>query len=131
MQECQKCSISEGPPTKIKDVQFKDCHVRHKENVFILTLRKTPSTGKITNRHTVKHHVKTKPNRKLQTPSYSGRLESIWKWLHAIPFFTLVRWKQHEFFFYVLTMYSLRLRPCIPSWSLGQNFYSWIINPWK
>lgn len=77
MQECQKRSVSEGLPTKIKDVQFKDCRVRHKENVFILTLRRTPSAGKITNRHTVKHHVKTKPNRKLQTPSYSGRLESI------------------------------------------------------
>ena len=40
MQECQKCSMSEGPPTKINDVQFKDCRVRHKENVFILTLKK-------------------------------------------------------------------------------------------
>ena len=43
MQECQKCSISEGPPTKMKDV-----YVGHKEDVFILTLKKTPNgAGKV------------------------------------------------------------------------------------
>lgn len=46
-------------------------------------------------------------------------------------YFTSVRWNQQHVFPHVLTMCSVRLRPCSLSWSLGQNFYSWIINPWK
>lgn len=62
--------------------------IRHVRDIFYSDILKKEPNGsvKITNKHPVKRHVKTKQNKKLQTPSYSGLSESIRKWLHAIIF---------------------------------------------
>lgn len=80
---------------------------------------------------TVKCHIKAN---KTNIPPYTFSLQhtiSVWKHLLAITIHLGKKKTTTYFSVLLLTMYSLWLRLCIPSWSLGLNFYSWIINPWK